>query len=129
MAEGLGEIFKVQKEFEALFVDFKKVSEDPQYLDKIADYLSTGLAREAFEYRDEFNWKVSKRARPHNRDKQIEEAVDCFIFSVNMLLILGIEADEATEWILTKIRMNWDRQVAEGNPIAVERVKSANMEM
>jgi len=126
----LQDIFDKQQEFESLFVDFPRIQGgDHAYLDETADYLSTALAREAFEFRDEFNWKVSKAPRPHNRDKQIEEAVDCFIFSINQLLILGLTCEEAMEWVETKIRMNWDRQVKEGNVKAINRAQPEHLEV
>lgn len=128
----LRDVFNTQKEFESLFVDFERL-EDPEYLDSIADYLSTALAKEAFEFRDEFNWKISKRRRLHNRDKQVEEAVDCFTFAINLFLILGVTPEEALESFYLKNKINWDRQIDEGNQKAIarisERTKSTDMEM
>lgn|SRR5574337_701723 len=118
----LNQIFEEQKRFESLFVDFDLL-EKPEYLDSVADYLSTSLAREAFEFRDEFNWKQHlNRIKPHNRDKQVEEAIDCFIFSINLLLILGVTAEEATELFFLKNSINWDRQADEGNQRAIARI-------
>jgi len=115
MSKSLEEVFKAQQEFENLFVDFERLEQgDSKYLDEIADYLSTALAREAFEFRDEFNWKVNTRTKLHVRDKQLEEAIDCFTFSVNLLLILGVHAEQAIEWYFLKRSINIDKAIREG---------------
>lgn len=130
----LEEALLLQKEFESLFVNFERIEQgDSEYLDKVADYLSTALAKEAFEFRDEFNWKMLAKLRLHNRDKQIEEAIDCFTFSLNLLLILGLDADQVFEWYKIKNVINWERQADAGNQIAIDwltsRSKHSNMEM
>lgn len=130
----LEDIFRVQREFESLFVDFERIQQgDLEYLDDTADYLSTSLAREAFEFRDEFNWKQHSGRKFHNRDKQIGEAMDCFIFSVNQLLILGVTPQECFENYLLKNTINWERQLREGNQNAInklsERTKSGDLEV
>lgn len=118
----LRDILEAQKEFESLFVEFDKLS-DPLYLDDTADYLATSLAEEAFEFRREFNWKKHiNRRKLHNRDKQLEEAIDCFTFSLNLLLVLGLTAEEVSELYFLKNKINWDKQVDEGNPKAIARI-------
>lgn len=130
----LEEIFRVQQDFESLFVDFQRIRQgDSHYLDEAAGYLAMALAKEAFEFRDEFNWKLLGKNKLHNRDKQIEEAIDCFVFSINLLLILGADAEECLEIYRHKTKINWERQLEAGNEEAIsrysERAKSGDLEM
>lgn len=113
-------IWSRQADFESLFVDLQRAQEDSAYLDHTADYLSTSLAREAFEFKDEFNWKEHAAVKPHDRKAQVEEAMDCFIFSIDQLLILGVTAEEAFSAYCHKNLKNWDRQVDRGNAKAID---------
>lgn len=125
------DVYAAQVEFEGLFYCFNMLNKRPEELDKAADYLSTSLAREAFEFKDEFNWKQHVRKKNLNLDKAIEEAIDCFTFTLDLFHILGMTADEIIEWYFLKNRMNWDKQIEAGKVTSeqAEIAKSKYMEL
>ena len=127
------DVVAAQKEFESLFVDFERIeSGDTEYLDSVADYFAKCLTKESMEFLDEFNWKQHVSAKKlHNYDKQVGEAIDCFTFSLNMLLILGLDAAQIQEYYFLKNHINWDRQVDEGRAThqQAETAKSRYLEV
>jgi len=125
------DVYAAQVEFEGLFFRFDTLNQAPDEMDAAADYLSTSLAREAFEFKEEFNWKQHIRRKPINVDKAKEEAIDCFTFALDQFHILGMTADEVVEWFFLKNRINWDRQVDAGKVTAeqAEVAKSKYMDL
>ena len=124
------DVVKAQTEFESLFYDFNRLHEQ-EYLDHSIDYLTTSLAREAFELKDEINWKQHGRTKPVNMDKAREEAIDCLTFSLDTCILLGMDASDIIEWYFLKNRINWDRQVEQGRVTKeqAEEIKSRYMEV
>lgn len=116
MSDKLDSLFKQQQELMSLLriptaaSDEAFVRHETLLTQAIMTYI-TALQVELAEVLQELNWKPWKQTRkPVDMVKLKDELIDCLHFMLELLIIVGITADEAYKLYWQKMQVNLTRQ-------------------
>lgn len=116
--EALNYIFEKQKQFqtESIGDEIENLSEKEKskfihehsyfIIEEVTEMLRTQRYHKS--WRDDSQWDKEKIARSIKEGK--EEAVDVFIFLINVMFMMGIDADELLKLYIDKLETNKKRQ-------------------
>lgn len=116
--EALNYIFEKQKQFqtESIGDEIENLSEKEKskfihehsyfIIEEVTEMLRTQRYHKS--WRDDSQWDKEKIARSIKEGK--EEAVDVFIFLINVMFMMGIDADELLKLYMDKLETNKKRQ-------------------